>query len=161
MLVTSPVLAASTPTVTAKAPPVVEVAVPAFGRMNWARSRLAGTWPWIEVGGQHAVDQYAIPMSRMAVWPATGTRVGLGSLTVPSNVGRADVVMSSPTMLVSLAGSIVQRAGLDRGRRRVDDERVVEVAARVAVARGQRQLGSGRRCRRRYFRRPEPRPGGW
>ena len=40
MLVTSPVLAPSIPTVTAKAPPVVEVAVPASGRMNW--SRLAG-----------------------------------------------------------------------------------------------------------------------
>ena len=55
-----------------------------------------------------------MPMSRIAVWPATGTSCGLGSLIVPLNVGRSVVVMLSPTMLVSLAGSHRERAGLDR-----------------------------------------------
>ena len=83
-------------------------------------------------------------MSRIAVWPASGTSVGLGSLMVPSNVGSVDVVMLSPTMLVSLAGSILSEPARTDGRRGVDDERVEEVAAGVAVARGERQLGAGR-----------------
>ena len=68
---------------------------------------------------------------------------GLGSLIVPSKVGRSSMVMLSPTMLVSLAGSSLKRARRDRRRRGVDDERVVEVAAGVAVARGERQLDAG------------------
>ena len=52
----------------------------------------------------------AMPMSRIAVCPASGTSWALGSLTVPSKVGSVAEVMSSPTMLVSLAGSSCERA---------------------------------------------------
>ena len=54
------------------------------------------------------------------------------------------MVMLSPTMLVSLAGSSLSEPARTDGRRGVDDERVEEVAAGVAVARGKRQLRTGR-----------------
>ena len=82
----------------------------------------------------------AMPTSRIAVWPASGTRVGLGSLIVPVKVGvaeRGDVVADD----VGVAGRRhLERALDDRRRRGVDDEGVVEVAAGIAVARGQREL---------------------
>ena len=160
VLVTSPVLAASIPTVTEKVPLVVEVAGAGVRSDVLADcARFAGSWSARSRSSTPLTSP--MPTSRMAVWPASGheCRVGLADRAVEG--GLADVVMLSPTMLVSLAGSISSEPACDRRRRRVDDERVVEIAAGVAVARGEGQLGPGRRCRRRCSRRRGRCPAGW
>ena len=86
-----------------------------------------------------------MPMSRIDGLADDGHQggVGLADRAVEGGQRRhGDVVADD----VGIAGRVHrERAGLDRRRRGVDDERVVEVAARVAVARGKRQLRPGRR----------------
>ena len=47
----------------------------------------------------------AIPISRIAVWPARGTSAELGSVIEPTKLGSVEVVTKSPTIFVSLAGA--------------------------------------------------------
>ena len=117
MSVTRSVLAASIPTVTGKAPPVVEIAVPASGsdvlrQAREAARKLAG----VEIGRQHAVDpaRHAdVEDDRLAGDWHQAQRSG--SLTVPLKVGSDVEVMLSPTMLVSLAGSRCSDPGRTAG----------------------------------------------
>ena len=68
--------------VTEKLPLASVSPVPAFGRMYWAY--------WLRSGGELAgVEKYELavdhqgPTSMIAVCPASGTSVGLGSVIVP------------------------------------------------------------------------------
>ena len=104
---------------------------PGRGRVEVVDRRRAGRAPT------------AMPTSTIAVWPARGTSTGLGSVIDPMKLGRFVKVTKSPTILLSLVGCELERSlGDDRGRG-VDDEVVVEVAARIAVAGGERQLNAG------------------
>ena len=75
--------------------------------MYWAYwLRLRGKLAGVEEGLKHAVDHHGDADVEDGRLPGERARASaLGSLIVPSKVGEVELVMSSPTMLVSLAGS--------------------------------------------------------
>ena len=83
-------------------------------------------------------------MSRKAVWPASGTSCGLGSLIVPSKVGEASEVMLSPTMFVSLAGSSLNEPARTDGGVVLMMKESIEIAAGIPIAGGECQLSTRR-----------------